>query len=145
MRLFWIVLPVALVALQGCRGVEPGQQCLDSFRDSLKDPESGKVISFVAPKLVYTATNSYGARTKGNALCMEIGGKWRRDTSAETMQAVDKSTATLETYIGCMKTKKTPSQCAAESGSLALKLSKVYGREVDQDALNKESRVALGF
>ena len=145
MRIFWIVLPVALFALQGCRGVEPGQQCLDSFKASLKDPESGKVISFVAPELVYTATNSYGARTKGNALCMEIGGKWRRDTSAETMQVVRKSTATLETYIACMETKKTPAQCAAESGSLALKLSEVYGREVDQDAMHKEVRAALGF
>ena len=64
----------------------PGQQCLSSFRLSLTDPDSGKVISFepiaggVQANLVYTATNSFGARVQDRTICRKTeSGSWARD------------------------------------------------------------------
>lgn len=142
MRIFWTVPLAVLFALQGCLGDGPGQQCLDSFKADLKDPESGKVISFEALELVYTATNSYGARIKGKALCKEVGGIWQRDHATETLKILEKSTATLNASNACLRTKKSSAECAGES--LALKRVSATA-SVDLDALNNESKDALGF
>jgi len=96
-----------LITLAGCGfWKSPGEQCLDSFRAELTDPESGRVISFKGGdlddtfknlslktplgvsmvdffkdasqggSLVYTATNTYGARVQSTRLCAKKDGKW---------------------------------------------------------------------
>ncbi len=59
--------------LAACISKDPANQCLDSFGASLKNPDSGKVFDFSVNILTYTATNSYGARIQGKALCMKSG------------------------------------------------------------------------
>lgn len=142
MRIFQITTIAALLVLQGCLVDEPGQQCLNSFKDNLKDPRSGKVISFEDPELVYTATNSYGGRVKGKALCKKQNGTWQRDSHAETLTIMRRSTEILEASNACMVSGKSWIECAGDS--LALKHGRP-GLGVDMDALRKESKDALGF
>ena len=56
-------------ASQEVKMVDPATQCLKNFRLELKDPESGRVVKFENNVLIYTATNSYGARVQGRAIC----------------------------------------------------------------------------
>lgn len=142
MLTFRIAALAALFALQGCLLDGPGEQCLNSFRSDLKDPESGKVISFEDPELVYTATNSYGARIKGKALCKQENGKWQRDHISETSKIMKRTIETLHASNICMEGGKSSAECAGES--LALKHIRP-GVGVDIDALNTESKEALGF
>lgn len=142
MRAIQISALTALFALQGCLGDGPGQQCLNSFKGDLKDPESGKILSFEDPELVYTATNSYGARIKGKALCAKVGDKWQRDHASEYQKILQRSGDTLRASNACMSSNKAVAECAGDS--LALKHRTSDG-SVDLDALNKESKEALGF
>jgi hypothetical protein len=77
-------LACCAISLSACLGQStPGQQCLDSFKGGLKDPESGKVISFSShaglsdlSELIYTATNTFGGRVQSTAYCSFADGKW---------------------------------------------------------------------
>ena len=142
MRAIHISALVALFALQGCLDDGPGQQCLSSFKVDLKDPESGKVLSFEDPELTYTATNSYGARIQGKALCVKVGDKWQRDHGSEFLKITKRNRDTLLASSACLNGNKTVAECAGNS--FALKNRKSDG-SVDLDALHKESIEALGF
>jgi hypothetical protein len=86
-----IGLAFVVLAVTGCSETSfgsPGEQCLASFRNSLKDPDSGKVVAFeqtssVSGVLRYTATNSFGARIQGREDCILSSSKWTRNDAAE--------------------------------------------------------------
>ncbi len=138
----WICIPALAVTmlLNGCNKA-PAEQCLDSFRGDLKDPESPKVISFEGGELIYTATNSYGARVKGRALCSEDPkGKWRRDRTAEHSLVADEMTARMRKSTACMKNREWTthySECRADLP--------FQGDSVDLDRLEGKIRVEMGF
>ncbi|MFC7461549.1 hypothetical protein [Hydrogenophaga defluvii] len=137
------VVLVVPIFLAGCLTKSPGDQCLDSFRMTLKDPDSGKMISFVEPKLTYTATNSYGARTQGQALCVKDGEKWIRDRQSERVLAVRLVTERLNASTQCMVRGGKAEECAGDSSEL--KRSKALLKEADTDATEKEAMRDLGF
>jgi hypothetical protein len=137
MRLF-LTISACVFALGGCGG-SPGEQCLKSFRGQLKDPESGRVIAFVDPELTYTATNGYGARIQGKALCRNAGDHWERDHFAEQLKILETSNDTLHAFNVCRDGGESAERCAGES--LVLKRTK----SVDINALNAESARSLGF
>jgi hypothetical protein len=140
-KLFLIILPLFLF---GCISENPGTQCLNSFKATLKDPDSGKVLSFDPPTLKYSATNSYGARTQGKALCTQQGvGKWTRDQRAEYLAILELSAAKLKTQNACVKTGGTSQACAGNS--TVLSLSAISLTPVNVDKLNEESAAELGF
>lgn len=127
-------------AVAGCTK-SPGEQCLDSFRATLKDPESGKVISLSDNILVYTATNSYGARIQGKALCTKASDKWSRDQTKELLMVFERTEKVLSEYNGCLKGGGDKESCAGSSTTL--KYSGTGAAIVD--GLNKESAKSLGF
>jgi hypothetical protein len=86
-----------------------GHECLNSFKDKLKDPESGKVLSFTEPLLVYTATNAYGGRIQGKALCKKGASGWERDRQTEMSQAMEIVTAIATAELKCANSGKV--QC----------------------------------
>lgn len=143
---FAVVLPFALL-LTSCLSSDPGNQCLDSFRSNLKDPDSGKVLEFRDNILTYTATNSYGARIQGRAFCTESDGKWARDRYQESVM-IDKlylkklniESESLEKSNACREAGGTRSSCLGKS---------LEEPAVDIDAhmkkLRKESANELGF
>ncbi len=109
-----ILASVALaLGLGGC-AKSPGEQCLDSFRLKLKDPDSGKVIDFKEKTLAYTATNSYGARIQKKALCKQgLDGSWYRDYSAEYLEAMEYVLRIAQEYGACVKERKrSEKECA---------------------------------
>jgi hypothetical protein len=101
---------------QSTKASSAGQECLDSFKSRLKDPESGKVLSFNEQLLVYTATNDYGGRVQGKALCQVVDGKWRRDPQTEISQGIELVRKTAATDLECLNSGKT--QCASGPQSL---------------------------
>ena len=129
--------------LSACLFQDPGSQCLNSFKSTLKDPNSGKVISFDAPTLTYTATNSYGARTQGKALCTKVGDEWVRDGDAENLAVLTLTADKLERSNACRKAGGNSKDCAGTS--LAFKLSANSLTPVDLDMLKKEAATELGF
>ena len=134
---------VSLVS--GCIGNSPGAQCLTSFKDELKDPDSGKVISFEGNKLTYSATNSYGARIQGKALCSKFGGdKWTRDKTAEYIEILNLSTGKIQRSNTCRAAGKKAMECYG-SDSLVMKHAAMSSANLDQEALNKESAIDLGY
>jgi hypothetical protein len=94
-----------------------GQQCLNSFKDTLKDPESGKVLSFKEPVLTYSATNTYGGRIQGKALCKQGASGWERDRLAEMSQAMEAVSTVASSELQCINNGK--SQCT-QSGPHSL-------------------------
>jgi len=134
------LLVACALVLVGCQK-SPGEQCLDSFRANLKDPDSGKVLSFEDGTLRYTATNSYGARTQGKALCKEYNGKWFRDEPRKMLMVLEAVEKTLDDYNDCRAAGKSKDVCAGDS--LALRLVDQDG--VNTDRLTREVRVKLGF
>jgi hypothetical protein len=98
-------------AQKGAAGsaISAGQQCLNSFKDGLKDPESGKVLRFKEPVLTYTATNTYGGRIQGKALCKQGVSGWERDRLAEMSQAMEAVTAVASAEHECVNSGKA--QC----------------------------------
>ena len=106
--------------LAGCQQlVDPGIECLQSFASELKDPQSGLVISFDNGTLIYTATNSYGARTQGKALCkQQSDGKWQRDSSEERLLIWREAAERISIYNHCRESKGTLDMCAGDSFAL---------------------------
>lgn len=137
-----IITIVCCSSLLGCGEKSPGLQCLESFKLNLKDPDSGQVISFNSSELIYTATNSYGARTQNHALCIENEHKWKRDYFAEEIAATNKATSLMEKSSECLKSGGSTAICA--NGSSALSRLEFTGK-VDLDALKKEASNSLGF
>lgn len=138
-------LPFALV-LTSCMSRDPANQCLDSFRSSLKDPDSGKVVAFEGNLLTYTATNSYGARIQGKALCRESiseKGKWERDTSGEYLQALKLTNRKLKQSNDCRETGGSATECAG--GSRVLERSAISLRSPAPGELEEESASELGY
>jgi hypothetical protein len=138
-----LVLISSMLLLSACFTQEPGAQCLSSFKSTLKDPDSGKVVSFNDPTLIYTATNSYGARIQGKALCVKYGDKWVRDTSKEYLMILNLTTNKMEKSNDCRRAGGSARECAGDS--LALKLSANSRAPLDQNMLNKEAKEELGF
>ena len=123
--------------------ISPGEQCLESFKSTLKDPDSGKVVSFKENELIYSATNSYGARTQGKALCNKFGGdKWSRDATAEYIKILNLATNKLEKSNACRRAGGSAIDCAGDS--FALKQSAILGQSNDE-MLKEESTKELGF
>jgi hypothetical protein len=107
----WVfAMAASALMLSGC-GPTPAEQCLDSFRSTLKDPNSGQVISFENNLLTYTATNSYGGRIQGKAMCALELDKWVRDKSAELSLIMDKSTKEMEAAKACRDAGGSFSDC----------------------------------
>ena len=134
-----IVAAQVLVALAGCQK-NPGDECLDSFRMRLKDPDSGKVISFEAGTLRYTATNSYGARIQGSAICKQVEGKWSRDSVAEDLKVLNTTADILGAYNNCRRSGSPQAECAGDSPTL----QSTRG-DLDTSRLEDEVRRKLGF
>lgn len=111
-----------VVLLTSCLTKDPANQCLDSFRSNLKDPDSGKVLDFKDKVLTYTSTNSYGARIQGKVLCKESTiekGKWDRDTSGEYLQILELTGDKLNKSNACRKAGGSAAECAGGSRVLA--------------------------
>ena len=136
-----VVLSLAL-AIAGCVK-SPADQCLDSFRSSLKDPGSGKAIGFSDGALTYTATNSYGARTQGKAICREFQGKWSRNHRQEELKASERAVDLMNEFKKCQKGGGSVQTCAGDSIGLKLMGSGSVAFNVDEYI--KESARALGF
>lgn len=130
-------LAMFVFSLTGCGG-SPGEECLKSFQAQLKDPESGRVIDFRNAELTYTATNGYGARIQGKALCRKAGDRWERDRSAELLKILSTTTEVLHAFNACRANGDSTDTCAGNS--LALKRTKL-----DIEALNEESAMSLGY
>ncbi len=131
------------VFLTGCLTQEPGVQCLNSFKSTLKDPESGKVISFDGITLTYTATNSYGARTQGKAICVKVGDKWVRDGQRELIDILRRTAEKLNESKICKKAGGSEMHCAGDS--LALRLSVNSRDGLDVEMLKSEVAKELGY
>lgn len=128
----------AAVTLTGCLSKSPGEQCLESFKTELKDPDSGKVISFNDSILVYTATNSFGARIQGRAICKSTDGKWSRSRYDEELTILKHTAEKLKAFNDCKSSGKSTEECAGESILLKIGSS-------DVESLKRESAIALGF
>lgn len=140
-RIFSITL--LCVFLASCSSQEPGAQCLESFKATLKDPESGKVIEFENSILTYTATNSYGARRQGKAICTNVGEKWVRNTDAEDIKVLNGVALALEGVNSCRAAGGAAMSCAGNS--LAFQSAARSMSPVDIDRLSREVRSQLGF
>lgn len=108
-----------LIALSGC-GESPAEQCLDSFKTTLKDPNSGQVISFENNLLTYTATNSYGGRVQGKAMCTQQDDKWVRDLAREDLRIKELSLKMLQAYntkldsqVACLRAGGNMEKCTS--------------------------------
>lgn len=106
----------ALIALSGCEK-SPAEQCLESFKTTLKDPNSRQVISFENNLLTYTATNSFGARIQGKAMCTQEGGKWVRDKLAELNMSMDKALQEINAAEACRNAGGSYADCQQSNPS----------------------------
>ena len=95
---YFRIICVSLVglALAGCNMLQSKEeQCLQSARLDMKDPDSLKVVQNLGDRgqesmrsvggfwLRYSANNSYGARISSNMACMRQEGNWVRSDSLE--------------------------------------------------------------
>ncbi len=118
-----------VLQLFGCEK-SPSEQCLDSFRMYLTDPESGKALSFRINSdenkldkilyhetgvLSYSATNSYGARVQNYADCAKKGSQWQRvRTIYEELAVTTRQVELSKQYRDCTfnnKMGKTYTDC----------------------------------
>ena len=136
-----LIALVITILLSACVFEKPETQCLNSFKSTLKDPDSGKVISFNPPELTYSATNSYGARIQGKALCQEYKKEWSRDYHAEKLAIMNRSTEKLKASNECRFNGGNREECAGDS--LAIRHRTFSGTSLDD--LHKESERELGF
>ena len=127
------------MVLAGC-AKSPAEQCLDSFRSKLKDPESGKVIVFEDKTLSYTATNSYGARIQGKALCKETSGKWSRDYAEEYLAALQYVEKVGKRYNDCMEFGARKESICADSP-----LARKFAAGAGVGPLSNDAAEILGF
>lgn len=135
-----------VVLLTSCLTKDPANQCLDSFRSNLKDPDSGKVLDFKDKVLTYTATNSYGARIQGKALCRESiieKGKWERDRSGEYLQILELTGDKLKKSNDCRKAGGSIAECAG--GSRVLERSAIPWGPSALGELEDEAAQELGY
>lgn len=138
-------LPFVLL-LTSCLPKDPANQCLDSFRSNLKNPNSGEVLDFKKNILTYTATNSYGARIQGKALCKESiteKGKWERDVAGEYLQILELTTEKLKKSNDCRKSGGSGAECAG--GSRVLERSAISLRPYAPGELEDEAARELGY
>lgn len=138
----FITIPL-ITMLASCLAKDPANQCLDSFRSQLKDPDSGKVISLNGNTLTYTATNSYGARIQGKALCRESTGKWERDSQGEYLQILELTAVKLEKSNACRKAGGSGKECAG--GSQVLERSAISLKPSAPGELEEEAARELGY
>lgn len=124
------------LALAGC-AKSAGEQCLDSFRSSLKDPDSGRVIGFTDGTLTYTATNSYGARIQAKAICAKSDNQWSRDRIKEELMVLEQTTKVLSAFNECRRGGGSSESCAGSSVALRV--------NADVGELKKETARTLGF
>lgn len=137
---------------------DPGTQCLNSFKNDLKDPDSGKVISFEPPILTYTATNTYGARTQGKAHCTQFSKDWKRDLGKEKIAILNRTADKMGKSNDCRAAGGTSENCAGDSLVLQLHALRFKAHldmlpfrksakspELDINALNRESATELGL
>ena len=124
----------------------PAELCLESFKMNLKDPNSGKVINFENNILIYTATNSYGARIQGKAICKDSEGKWQRDREAETIKILDRSHEIMldrieaqKRDLSCIKSGKPKHEC-----NESLSFCSVNSKDIQESAFKKAAE-ELGF
>jgi hypothetical protein len=108
-------VPIFLI---GCAEKEsPGEECLASLRMDLKDPDSGKVVSFESGAifgiLKYTATNSYGGRIQNTAYCELVNGKWSVDKRSheDRLKAMTEHTQRLQRKTACIQEGKESPSC----------------------------------
>jgi hypothetical protein len=140
-----IIAVISFLTLAGCLFQSPAEECLNSFKESLKDPESGRVVSFSDSLLVYTATNSYGARTQGKALCIEAEGKWSRDRDAEylviqgiTIKKINQAADEIAKVIDCRAQGGNTKSCGGDR-------LPVETPEYAQERFKKEALDESGF
>jgi len=93
--------------------------------------------------LTYSATNSYGARTQGKALCAKVDDKWVRDGHAENLAILKLTADKLKASNDCHQAGGKSKECAGDS--VALRLSAISLTPVDIDMLKKEAATELGF
>ena len=132
--------------LLGCQK-SPGEECLQSFSLTLKDPNSGKVIDFTDPILTYTATNSYGARIQAKAICYKLtDGKWGRSQTQELIRVIQLSNEKITSMTKCQKIGNSASKCFGGSAALerAYKMNHLGSDKALED-LNREAAQELGF
>lgn len=135
-----------LFSLSGCQN-NPGEECLQSFAATLKDPNSGKVIDFTDSTLTYTATNSYGARIQGKAICYKThNGKWERAHSQELIKILQLSTEKMVFMNECRKKGNPASECFGGSAALerAYKMNYLGSDQATED-VKQEAAEELGF
>jgi hypothetical protein len=147
--LFFVVVANFLAscsdASQEIKMVDPATQCLKNFRLELKDPESGRVVKFENNVLIYTATNSYGARVQGKAICeppIQEGGEWKRNKIEEHIEITKLVTKKLKRSNECRKEGKKAIECTFESDSLK---KAAISKKLDEDALYQEAGIELGY
>jgi len=132
--------------LTSCSIKDPANQWLDSFHSDLKDPDSGKVFDFEGNILTYTATNSYGARIQGKALCgysIIEKGKWGRDVAGEYLQILKLTTKKLENSNACRESCRSWLECAGDSQ--VLKRAAISRTSPAQSELEDEAARELGY
>lgn len=132
--------------LAGCQK-SPEEECLQSFASALKDPNSGKVIDFNDPILTYTATNSYGARIQGKAICYKLpDGKWSRSRGQELIRVIDLSTEKIKSMNKCQEMGNPASKCFGGSAALerAYKMKNLGSDQALED-IKREAAQELGF
>ena len=108
------IASVALVglALAGCNILQSKEeQCLQSGRLDMKDPDSLKVVQNLGDRgqaslqgvdgfwLRYSATNSYGGRLSSNMACEKLKGKWVRSERMEQIALENSQSQNLLTEL----------------------------------------------
>ena len=91
--LFGLVVAASLAACNLLQSKE--EQCLQSARLQMKDPDSAKVVQSLGDRghgitrsssgfwIRYSATNSYGARVSKNMACVKTESSWVRSEAIE--------------------------------------------------------------
>ena len=105
---FFLFIP--LFFLMGC-AKNPAEQCLESFRDDLVSPRSAKAVKLIDGNLTYLAKNRSGTEIQGKAICVQVGEKWARDSSAEYIKILKYSTDILKSNNGCRNEGNPRSYC----------------------------------
>ncbi len=120
----YLFLIIATLLLTGCTK-NPAEQCLDSFRDDLISPRSAKAVKLIDGNLTYLAKNRSGTEIQGRAICVQLDGKWVRDTSAEYVEILEYSTHSLELNNNCRREGNPRSHCDDLHPVVTLEIAKI--------------------
>lgn len=111
---------IAALALSGCeRPAAPpvlsrGEQCLNSFRIELKDPDSAAVVADLGSRdfeddvlkeaffLRYKAKNSFGAYISKNVICRKMLDDYQRDETLEFFAETNVANLCLQNQVDKM-------------------------------------------